>query len=296
MTAGLGGEEAWRETRYLVFEFAGRRSHWWDRYTGRHRMEGTTEEGAHYVVLENVHDEGKAGRAWLDGEEVAGEDGAKMVENAYAAWVNDTFWLISPYKLRDPGVHLEASGKRTVDGVTYDLLHLSFGDVGLTPGDQYWMFIDPETGLVDRWEYVLESQEPPPTAWEWVDWKRYGAGIMLSSRREEARWGAGVDAGADRDAGVAAGERVHVAGAVEARERYGKSPAAVGGSASDRTSGPGRRRLRVPRFASCYRKGFFSPFRSARRSCSRRLSGHAQEQIGQGSKSWFREGQCSRPK
>jgi len=185
VTAGLGGEEAWRATRYLVFEFAGRRSHWWDRYTGRHRMEGTTSEGAHYVVLENVHDEGEAGRAWLDGEETTGEDGAKMVEHAYAAWVNDTFWLISPYKLRDPGVHLEASGTRTVDGVTYQTLHLSFGDVGLTPDDQYWMFIDPETGRIDRWEYVLQSQEPPPTAWKWVDWKRYRTGIWLSSRRVE---------------------------------------------------------------------------------------------------------------
>ena len=185
VTAGLGGEEAWRETRYIVFEFAGRRSHWWDRATGRHRMEGTTREGAHYVVLETVQDEGSTGRAWRDGEEVAGEDGAKMVADAYAAWVNDTYWLISPYKLRDPGVHLEAAGQRTVDGVTYDLLHLSFGEVGLTPGDQYWMFINPETGLVDRWEYVLQSQEPPPTMWKWVDWTRYGAGIMLSSRREE---------------------------------------------------------------------------------------------------------------
>jgi len=185
VTAGLGGEEAWQKTRYIVFEFAGRRSHWWDRYTGRHRMEGKTKDGAHYVVLENVHDEGKAGHAWLDGEEVTGEDGAKMVQHAYAAWVNDTFWLISPYKLRDPGVHLEAAGQETVDGVTYDKLHLSFDDVGLTPKDQYWMFINPETGRVDRWEYVLQGQEPPPTAWEWVDWASYGPGIWLSSRREE---------------------------------------------------------------------------------------------------------------
>jgi len=180
---GLGGEEAWAATRYLVFEFAGRRSHWWDRYTGRHRVEGTTADGERFVVLHDVHDQGKAGRAWIDGQPVTGEGAAELIENAYAAWVNDTFWLISPYKLRDPGVHLAAAGRETVDGVTYDKLHLSFGNVGLTPGDQYWMFVDPETGLVARWEYVLESQEPPPTAWEWKDWERYGAGIMLSSRR-----------------------------------------------------------------------------------------------------------------
>lgn len=180
---GMGGADAWEATRYLVFEFAGRRSHWWDRYTGRHRLEGMTEDGEPYVVLHDVHDRGEAGQVWIDGRPVTGERATKMLENAYAAWVNDTFWLISPYKLRDPGVHLLADGRETVNGVTYDKLRLSFDRVGLTPGDRYWMFIDPETGLVDRWEYVLESQEPPPTVWEWRDWERYGAGIMLSSLR-----------------------------------------------------------------------------------------------------------------
>lgn len=195
VTAGLGGAEAWEATRFLVFEFAGARSHWWDRFTGRHRLEGTTQDGAPYVVLQNVQDRGAAGSAWIGGEPAAGERAAGLIENAYAAWVNDTYWLISPYKLRDPGVHLESAGRETVDGVAYDKLHLTFGDVGLTPGDQYWMFIHPETGRVERWEYVLESQEPPPTAWEWLDWKRYGPGIMLSSRRVREKDGRALTLG-----------------------------------------------------------------------------------------------------
>lgn len=195
VTAGLGGAEAWEATRYLVFEFAGARSHWWDRFTGRHRLEGTTQDGAAYVVLQDVHDRGAVGSAWIGGEPVAGERAAELIENAYAAWVNDTYWLISPYKLRDPGVHLEHAGRETIDGVPYDKLHLTFGDVGLTPGDQYWMFIHPETGLVERWEYVLESQEPPPTAWEWLDWERYGPGIMLSSRRVREKDGRALTLG-----------------------------------------------------------------------------------------------------
>ena len=195
VTSGLGGEEAWDATRYLVFEFAGARSHWWDRFTGRHRLEGTTQDGEPYVVLQNVHDRGTVGSAWIGGEPAAGERAAELIENAYAAWVNDTYWLISPYKLRDPGVHLEHAGEETIDGVAYDKLHLTFGEVGLTPGDQYWMFIHPETGLVERWEYVLESQEPPPTAWEWLDWERYGPGIMLSSRRVREKDGRALTLG-----------------------------------------------------------------------------------------------------
>lgn len=185
----LGGEEAWEETRYITFGFAGARTHWWDRYTGRHRLEGETREGERYLVLHDLDDQGEEGRAWLDGEPAEGERGAELVENAYAAWINDTYWLLAPYKLRDPGVDLSYAGTETVDGVEYEKLHLAFEGVGLTPGDRYWMYVHPDTGLVDRWAYVLESQEPPPTVWEWTGWARYGPGIMLADQRTHAESG-----------------------------------------------------------------------------------------------------------
>jgi len=185
----LGGEKAWEATRYLHFRFAGRRTHWWDRYTGRHRLEGTNQEGQSYLVLHDVDDRGETGRAWVEGEPAKGEAATELVKNAYAAWINDTYWLLAPYKLRDPWVTLSYDGRETVNGVTYDKLHLSFEGVGLTPGDQYWMYVHPETGLVDRWAYVLESQQPPPTAWEWKGWRRYGPGILLADQRVQPEGG-----------------------------------------------------------------------------------------------------------
>jgi len=180
----LGGRQAWDATRYLVFDFAGRRAHWWDRYTGRHRLEGTTRDGESYLVLENVDDRGEKGRAWLDGKPLEGEKAAELIKNAYAAWINDTYWLLAPYKLRDPGVHLEYGGSEMVDGVAYDKLQLTFENVGLTPGDTYWMYVNPDNGRVDRWAYVLESQSPPPTVWEWKGWKPYGSTkILLAPER-----------------------------------------------------------------------------------------------------------------
>ena len=52
----LGGTDAWNKTRYLRFDFAVdrggktvmRRSHTWDKWTGRYRLEATTREGAAY--------------------------------------------------------------------------------------------------------------------------------------------------------------------------------------------------------------------------------------------------------
>lgn len=183
----LGGESAWDQTRYVTFDFFGRRSHVWDKHTGRHRLEGETGEGESYVVLHDVDDRGEGpGRVYVDGREATDEQKAEFLKNAYAAWINDTYWLAMPYKLLDPGVHLTYEGQETIDGASYDVVKLSFDEVGLTPGDRYWAYVHRETGLMDRWAYHLQSMEADaePTAWDWVDWRRYGE-VMLSPTREQ---------------------------------------------------------------------------------------------------------------
>ncbi len=181
----MGGREAWEATRYLRFDFFGRRLHHWDRYTGRHRLEGKTQEGQEYVVLHNV--QSRDGDAWLGGEKLAGDEEAEWLERAYGAWVNDTYWLLMPYKLLDPGVHLASDGEEEIDGAVYDKLLLTFDQVGLTPGDRYWAYVSRESGLVERWAFHLQGWEADrePSHWRWLDWQRYGR-ILLSPRRVNA--------------------------------------------------------------------------------------------------------------
>lgn len=182
LMAALGGEPAWQATRYLRFTFAGFRTHHWDKHQGRHRLEYTDRDGHAWIVLENLGS--RQGRAWRDGEELAGEALAEALEGAYAAWINDTYWLVMPYKLRDPGVNLTYDGEEVIDGVAYDKLKLTFDGVGLTPGDTYWAYVNRDTGLMDRWAYVLQSFEEgqPPTQWLWRGWQRYGD-ILLAPER-----------------------------------------------------------------------------------------------------------------
>ena len=82
--------------------------------------------------------------------------------------------------------HLIPAGTREVDGVSHPVLHLSFEGVGLTPGDQYWVYVDPETDLPAWWAYRLESMEPDaePVMWSWEGWETHG-GIRLASRRAQ---------------------------------------------------------------------------------------------------------------
>jgi hypothetical protein len=181
----LGGKEAWDNTHFIKFSFAGRRTHWWDKWSGRHRVEGQTKEGQKYVVLENINT--KEGTAWLDGKKAEGD---KAKEGAYGAWVNDTYWLLMPYKIQDPGVNLAYDGEEKIDGKTYDKLALSFGNVGLTPGDRYWAYINRDTGLMDRWAFILQDmpKDGPPSAWAWDGWQKYG-NIMLAPHRSQLNGG-----------------------------------------------------------------------------------------------------------
>jgi hypothetical protein len=184
MLAALGGQEAWDATRFLHFGFAGRREHWWDKHSGRYRLEGATKENEPYVVLMDL--DTKQGRAWLSGQEASGEKLDELLKSAWGAWVNDTYWLLMPYKLRDPGVTLADAGEETVDGVVYDKVQLSFANVGLTPGDRYWAYVNRSTHLMDRWAYILESMDPqgPPTVWEWQGWTRHGKILLAPERRQ----------------------------------------------------------------------------------------------------------------
>jgi hypothetical protein len=193
--AAMGGEERWRAARLLRFDFTVVRdgqpgalySHWWDRQSGAYRLEGTDREGVSYRVLFDVDD--RTGRAWRGGGELAGEELARMLETAYGRFINDTYWLLMPWKWLDPGVRLGYEGRREIDGVGYETVSLAFEDgVGLTSHDRYWVLVAPDSGRVARWEYVLQDEEgrpgqSPPTAWAWEEWKPTAAGIELATVR-----------------------------------------------------------------------------------------------------------------
>lgn len=184
----MGGDEAWNNLQYLRFDFASVRdgatnvirSHWWDKYTGRHRVEGKTREGDPFVILSNINT--REGDAWKSGVKLEGDEERAFLDNAYGYWVNDTYWLTMPYKLNDPGVILVYAGEEKLDGTMYDKVMLSFDNVGLTPNDRYWAWINRETRLMDQWGFVLKGGEGPPTRYRWNNWQKHG-GVLLSPER-----------------------------------------------------------------------------------------------------------------
>lgn len=107
----------------------------------------------------------------VDGRALDATTDEAAASEAWSAFVNDGYWLLAPSKVLDPGVRRSRQGQA---------LLLSFDGVGLTPGDRYTLGIDPQTRLVTRWDYVLQSGREGHFAWQ--DHRRVG-GLMLSTLR-----------------------------------------------------------------------------------------------------------------
>lgn len=84
----------------------------------------------------------------------------------YARWVNDSYWLIAPLKLRDRGVTITQGGTKNMQGTECETLNLKFGTVGLTPTDQYTLYVDPKTKLLSAWDYTPKEGAGMQATWE----------------------------------------------------------------------------------------------------------------------------------
>jgi hypothetical protein len=197
MMDAMGGEAGWQQARYLRFDWVVEREgktvvhtrHLWDRYDGRYRVEWESHQGQKLEAFFNVNT--RSGIVFVNGEPARAEDEPKYLDQAYSRFINDSYWLLMPWKLKDPGVQLQYRGRRTLDGKGYDLVEVSFEAVGLTSGDHYWAYINRRTHLMDRWAYFLQDYKGTPsldkaTAWDWRGWEQVG-GLRLA--REKVRLG-----------------------------------------------------------------------------------------------------------
>jgi hypothetical protein len=174
----LGGRDSWDQTRFLTWRFFGKRRHVWDKWTGDIRY-----ESGDLLVLMNIHT--RRGRAWQNGAEIVDADTlAARLRHGYEAWINDSYWVFMPFKLKDSGVTLKYKEKgQTEDGRAADVLVLTFREVGVTPQNKYEVWVDEETRLVTQWAFYTKAADAEPRFVNpWANWQQYGR-IWLSDDR-----------------------------------------------------------------------------------------------------------------
>jgi hypothetical protein len=176
----LGGREKWASLTGLRWTFGAAvhdtlkapRHHSWNLHTGQHRVEGVTRSGVKFLFIHTIGDS-TSGIAFMNDTRIEGDSLRKLTDRAQALWTNDSYWFLMPYKMLDPGVHLKYDGEVKDSLGTFDRVAMSFDQVGLTPGDRYWVYVNQKNHRVERWEYVLQGTTPPPVQWTWEGWEQH---------------------------------------------------------------------------------------------------------------------------
>lgn len=178
-----GGYQNWKATRYISWTFLNGRKLLWDKWEGDVRIEDPKDST---ITLVNVHD--STGKVMKNGKLITDiEEKQKYLNQGITIWINDSYWLVMPFKLKDSGVTLKYMGEgMTTDNTAADILRLTFEDVGVSPEHKYLIYVDKKTRLVSQWNYFTSAkQQKPVFTTPWLDYQKYG-NIMLSGSRGKA--------------------------------------------------------------------------------------------------------------
>lgn len=160
--------DAYKNTDYLEWTFERRHHYKWD------KSKNTCEV---YWRNYNVHlnlDNPSQNKAYKDGQQTKGNTAIKLIDKAYSMFVNDSFWLVAPYKVFDPGTERRLV---TLENGQEALL-VTYTSGGVTPGDAYLWHLDAngKPTHFQMWVSVLPIDGLKAT---WDHWTTTDSGAVL---------------------------------------------------------------------------------------------------------------------
>lgn len=104
----------------------------------------------------------------------------------------DFYFFAIPFVLKDKGVNASYEGKIVIKDKEYDSIKISFGnDVGLTPDDVYYLYLDPKTHRLQILTYSVSFIEKEKatikTAKLYTDWHEV-QGLLVPGKMENFAW------------------------------------------------------------------------------------------------------------
>jgi len=177
----MGGRKNYENTRYLKWNFFGSRVHTWDKQTGDIRIDYVKEGNTVLMNINTMQGTAMLGDTLIDATHMRN---AAIMQKGKAHWINDAYWLVMPFKLKDSGVTLKYVGEdMTQAGDKADVLAMTFKNVGVTPDNKYLVYVDKNSRLVTQWDfYTNATDEAPRFQIPWEGYTQHGA-IKLSGGR-----------------------------------------------------------------------------------------------------------------
>ncbi|MTI39212.1 hypothetical protein [Fulvivirga lutimaris] len=150
----------------------------WTYPIGDHHYTWNKKEGVVEVSWDNIKvviqpDDG-TGEAFVGGELIDDDD---LINNAINYFNNDSFWLIAPYKIKDPGTI-----RKVVDYEGSEALLVQFTSGGSTPGDSYLWIVDDNYRPV-AWKFWASIIPIGGMYFTWEGWKDIN-GAQISTVHE----------------------------------------------------------------------------------------------------------------
>lgn len=162
--------DAWDKTGAVTWTFGGRSNHLWDRTRNLVRV----RKGD---VVAWIDIASHRGLATKDGVALTGPERDEAVDEGWAAWANDSFWLNAPNKVFDQGttrtLHPHEGGQ--------DKLVISYTSGGVTPGDTYMWHVDPR-GRPTSWQMWVSIIPIKGISASWEGWVQLSTGAWISTK------------------------------------------------------------------------------------------------------------------
>ncbi len=162
--------EAWDSTAYVGWTFNGDRHFLWDKRKNRLEVRWDGKR----VLLKTK--EGPKGVAFQKGKELDSTETRSLINKGWSMFCNDSFWLIAPAKVFDPGTE-----RRIVNSDSHkDRLLVTYKKGGVTPGDSYlWEFND--QGLPQGFRMWVSIIPVGGLSATWEDWETLSTGAKIAT-------------------------------------------------------------------------------------------------------------------
>ncbi len=157
--------EAYKETRFIEWGYKGKRFYKWDKQ--QHIVDIRWNDAR--VVL-HPNDLSKS-TVYLNDKEIPFNK--NLVSRALKFFNNDSFWLVAPHKLFEPGIYRSI---RMING--REALHVKYSKGGTTPGDSYTWLLD-ENYMPTHYQMYVQAMKNKGTSATWENWIQTASGTLL---------------------------------------------------------------------------------------------------------------------
>ena len=164
-------QKAWDSTAAVAFSFRGNHHYLWDKKRNLVQVQWDDTK----VIYNNKTLEGVA---YINNKQLTDVDKTTAITKANDFFNNDSFWLIAPFKLRDPG-----TTRSIVLQDNQETLLVTYTSGGSTPGDSYLWFVD-QNYIPKAWKMWVGIIPVGGIETSWDEWQTFTNGVKIATNHK----------------------------------------------------------------------------------------------------------------